>query len=318
MTPDVEPAASFESVAFSGYEPGPRLLVLGAVHGNETCGTQAITRAIAACRDGRIIIRRGQVTFVPVTNDKAYRQGTREGDRNLNRELREYAVPECHEDRVANVLCPLLRAHDVVLDIHSFKSQGEPCVFVGPADNSGAIEPFARAGAEAALAMSLGPALLIEGWLTTWVKAEKERARLGVPGASLSKGVGTTEYMRRAGGYGVTIECGSHQDPRAVDVAYDAIVNALAHLRLTDDAPPVPAARRGIELVEAVMCLSDGDRLEKAWTLGEAAASGAVIARRADGSAVTAPRDGFVIFANPEAKRFADLYFFGVASDRFG
>ena len=28
----------FQSVHFSAIEPGPRLIVLGAVHGNEVCG----------------------------------------------------------------------------------------------------------------------------------------------------------------------------------------------------------------------------------------------------------------------------------------
>ena len=32
---------------FAGLLPGPRLVVLGAVHGNETCGTQGIERVLA-------------------------------------------------------------------------------------------------------------------------------------------------------------------------------------------------------------------------------------------------------------------------------
>ncbi|MBV9433104.1 MAG: succinylglutamate desuccinylase/aspartoacylase family protein, partial [Hyphomicrobiales bacterium] len=108
-----------EIVRFAGFEPGPKLIVTGAVHGNETCGPEAIIRVIRECRESRLVIRRGAVTFVPIVNHKAYLQGTREGDRNLNRDLRPYVLPECHEDRVANILCPLLAEHDVLLDIHS-------------------------------------------------------------------------------------------------------------------------------------------------------------------------------------------------------
>ena len=31
---------------FAGLTPGPRLIVLGAVHGNETCGARAIERTV--------------------------------------------------------------------------------------------------------------------------------------------------------------------------------------------------------------------------------------------------------------------------------
>ena len=36
-----------EATAFEGGAPGPRLVVLGAVHGNETCGAHAIERLLA-------------------------------------------------------------------------------------------------------------------------------------------------------------------------------------------------------------------------------------------------------------------------------
>lgn len=313
MTPEHLP---MEVVRFVGLEPGPKLIVLGAVHGNETCGIAAIRQVIEACRAGRMVIRRGQVTFVPIANRKAYEQGTREGDRNLNRDLHEYISPECYEDRVANVLCPLLRAHDVLLDIHSFHMQGDPFVFVGPADNAGPIEPFGHAEAEAGFAACLGPVLLMHGFLAAHVRAQEELARRGYPGTTLSKGVGTTEYIRQFGGYGVTIECGVHDDPAAVGVALRAIHNALAHLGLTAEAKPSPSARQAIEVLDAVYAYSAQDRLEKPWVSGDAVKQNEVIARRADGEALTAPQDGYVIFPHPEATPQAELYYFGIPSER--
>jgi L,D-peptidoglycan transpeptidase YkuD (ErfK/YbiS/YcfS/YnhG family)/predicted deacylase len=309
--------APIEIVRFAGIEPGPRLIVTGAVHGNETCGPEAIARVIDECRDGKLAIRRGEVTFVPIVNHKAYLQGTREGDRNLNRDLRPYVLPECHEDRVANILCPLLAEHDVLLDLHSFRSGHEPFVFVGPSDNDGEIEPFAQAEAEREFAARLGPSLIMHGWLTAHARAQPERARQGGANVSFSKGVGTTEYMRFRGGYGVTVECGQHRDPKAPQIAYDAILNALAHLKLIAAPAPKRSATRAIRIVDAVWCFSEGDRLEKPWTTGDAVAAGETIARRADGQALKAPRDGFVIFPNPEPKPFVELFYFGEASDRF-
>lgn len=53
---------------FLGMQPGPRLLVLGAVHGNEVCGTRAIERILAELESGALAITRGQLTLLPVTN----------------------------------------------------------------------------------------------------------------------------------------------------------------------------------------------------------------------------------------------------------
>ena len=39
-------APALQTIAFDSLKSGPRLLVLGAVHGNEICGPKAITRVI--------------------------------------------------------------------------------------------------------------------------------------------------------------------------------------------------------------------------------------------------------------------------------
>ena len=57
----------FKSVSYAAAAPGTRLIVLGAVHGNETCGTRGIERVIAEIDAGSLVLRTGRVTFVPVT-----------------------------------------------------------------------------------------------------------------------------------------------------------------------------------------------------------------------------------------------------------
>ena len=309
MTGEIDRTASaaVETVGFTGLQQGPKLLVTGAVHGNEICGPQAIARAIEDCRSGRLAIARGHVTFVPVVNAKAWRQRTREGDRNLNRNLREREFPSSNEDLVGNVLCGLLRAHDVLLDIHSFRSRGEPFVFVGPSNNDGPIEPFRLAEAERDFASRLGPRLVMFGWLPTYARAAA--ARHGDP----TEGVGTTEFMRSCGGYGVTLECGQHRDPGAADIAYDAIVRALSHLRLTDATPPSVTVDRAIEIVDVVLCHSAGDRLVREWRTGDPVKAGETIATRENGSRLTALADGFVIFPDANARPMDEMYYFGVA-----
>ncbi len=305
-----------ESVRFHGLTAGPRLIVLGAVHGNEVCGPKAIARAIADCREGRLTILRGEVTFVPVANPKAYRQKTREGDRNLNRDMREKPQPGDYEDRIGNRLCALLRSHDMLLDIHSFTREGPPFVFFGPEDNTGTLEPFRHARAETAFAACLGTGLLIHGWLDIYARLIAARQRLGLPPLSLTEGFGTTEYMRFAGGYGVTLECGRHDDPNSVEVGYGAIHNALAHLGMSDALPPPPPRPAIIDMNELVLCERAGDRLEGSWNTGDAVAAGQLIARREDGSPILAERDSMMIFPNLTPKPGESLCYLGVTSTR--
>lgn len=315
MAPSID-SPPLESIRFHGLKAGPKLLVLGAVHGNETCGPAAIARAVAECRAGTLSIQRGEVSFVPVANAKAHAQKTREGDRNLNRDLRERPQPADNEDRIGNRLCALLREHDVLLDIHSFTAPGEPFVFFGPEDNTGTLEPFRHAKAEAAFAACLGAAVLIHGWLDIYVRLIAARERLNLPPLSVTEGFGTTEYMRFAGGYGVTLECGRHDDPASVEVGHAAIHNALAHLGLIDAPAPVVRKPAVIDMAQMILCERVGDRLEGTWKTGDRIAAGQIIARKADGEPVPCPCDAFAIFPNPNAKPGESICYLGLPSSR--
>ena len=73
------PTAALRIHGITALAPGPRLLVLGAVHGNETCGSRAIERVLAEFDSGAIALQSGSVTFVPITNPLAYRNKQRMG-----------------------------------------------------------------------------------------------------------------------------------------------------------------------------------------------------------------------------------------------
>ena len=168
---------------------GPRLIVLGAVHGNETCGTTAIRRVLAEIAAGTLPVARGSLTLVPVANPVAFARRHREGDRNLNRDFREVVSPETAEDRIANQLAPLLAAHDVLLDLHSFASQGEAFVFIGPSNNTDELEPFAQAAREEALAAVLGPRRVVHGWMSAFAAGVTARKARGTTGTAIHDSV---------------------------------------------------------------------------------------------------------------------------------
>lgn len=311
---------------YAGLDAGPRLIVLGAVHGNETCGTRAIERVRAELDAGRWQVQRGALTLVPVANPLAYAQGTRMGDRNLNRRLLPTAAPREFEDRIANLLCPWLAAHDVLLDLHSFRGRGAPFILRGPADNDGTLEPFAHAAAEGRFAAHLGPTRVVDGWMTAYAAGvARRRARGGPSGAKgedgedgdASYGIGTTEYMRSQGGYGVTLECGSHDDTAAPDVGYRAIRQAVALLGLAP-LPLAPPARRFERLQLATVVDRDDarDRFVQPWASFDAVAAGQPVAERADGSVWRAPRAGRIVFPDDAALPGHEWFYFAEPSPR--
>ena len=303
--------ALFETHVFAGPQSGPRLLVLGAVHGNEVCGTIAIGRVAEELNSGRLQLKSGQLTMVPVTNRMAYDRGQRAGDRNLNRNLAPSANPQDNEDRIANALCPLLAANEVLLDLHSFHSPGEPFVMLGPQDNNGTLEPFSRARDEEALATRLGVTRAVDGWLDTYAAGAARR------GGNAIYGIGTTEYMRTVGGWGVTLECGQHNDPRAPDVAEQALRRTLAHLGMIDAPAPEPAARMQMLRLGEVIDRNDPvDRFETDWTSFAPVAAGDVIGWRATGEAVPASGAGFVVFPNQRAEPGTEWFYFAKAHAR--
>jgi predicted deacylase len=305
-----------EVVQFRSLRPGPRLIVTGAVHGNEVCGTEAIRAVAADFRAGRRQLARGIVTFVPICNPVAYAKRQREGDRNLNRDFRPAVHVETAEDRIVNHLAPLLGAHDVLVDLHSFASQGEAFVLVGPSDNDDELEPFHHEAAEGALALAMGPNRIVYGWLPTYAKGVVRRAS-----GSIAYGIGTTEYMRHCGGYAVTVECGQHADPRAPAVARAAIDNALVLLQLESGSADRPLPERGRQIERIALCdvhdrLHPQDRLATAWRSFDRLASGQAIAWRADGTAIAAPEDGYVVFPNADAVVGREWFYFARRGDR--
>ena len=308
--------------AYGAIESGPKLIVLGGVHGDETCGTAGIERAVAAFDSGALRLLRGQLTMVPVANPLARRRLRREGERNLNRLFEPTApgqTPADYEARITDLLCPLLDRHDVLLDLHSFQSAGEAFAMIGPRDNQGALEPFARAFEEGQLALHLRTPRVVEGWLDIYAAGVAQRAGgKPVDPLEVAFGKGTNEYMRSRGGYGVTLECGQHEDPAAPGVAYEAILSTLRLLGMIAlvpgaKPPPKPSLLR---LVSVVDRFHEEDQFVREWATFDPVSRGDPIAVREDGSVLHAERDGFIVFPNAEALPGTEWFYFAVDSDR--
>ncbi|MCU6498547.1 succinylglutamate desuccinylase/aspartoacylase family protein [Rugamonas sp. A1-17] len=311
----------FKSHQYTGQQPGTRLIVTGAVHGNETCGTKAIARVMQELDSGALTVHKGCVTFVPITNPLAYAKGERSGERNLNRNLFPNPNPQDFEDRVANWLCPLLAQHDVLLDLHSFNAASEPFVMVGPRNNDGPLEPFQHEQQERAMARRLGVRRFVDGWLRTYGAGVQRRLRDDSQLETVLRyGMGTTEYMRSTGGYALTLECGQHADPQAPDVGYRAILNTLAFLGLIDAQSPPPIADEAMEALSMVAVYDKqhaDDRFTRAWSSFDPVRQGEQIGTRADGTPVLAEFDGRILFPDAAAGANSEWYYLTRANPGF-
>lgn len=318
------PTLHFQHHTFSSPQSGVSILITGAVHGNETCGTDAIRRVMAQLMSGEMILKSGVVTFVPVTNPLAYQRGEREGDRNLNRCLRPTKTPVEFEDYIANWLCPLMQQHQVLLDLHSFRGEGQAFVMVGPENNQGEIEPFQFAAQEEALAQALGVDRFVDGWLNTYAKGVVRRRdqvdlsnAKGQHAIDTAFGMGTTEYMRSVGGYALTLECGQHQDPQSNEVAYQAIINTLKLLGLIDHPTQEKAkSMETLRIYEVVDKQHRDDRFSRAWASFDEIRQGELIGVRQDGKQVIADMDARIIFPDANADVNEEWFYLAKQSQR--
>jgi predicted deacylase len=314
-------ADSLRIHTFASLAPGPRLLVVGGVHGDEVCGTLGIERILAELDTGALRLLRGQLTLVPVANPLARRRLQREGERNLNRSFRPSDEPADYEARVTNVLAPLIARHEVLLDLHSFQSAGEAFAMIGPRDNTGTLEPFARSYEEGQLALHIGTPVVVEGWLDIYAAGLAQRAG-GAPAdeAALDFGRGTNEYIRACGGYGVTLECGQHLDPQAPEVAWRAIRRTLALLgmaALPDGLAGAPAQPpRLLRLASVTDRLHQDDSFVRDWATFDEVRRGEPIGMRHDGTLLSASEDGFIVFPNALAQPGAEWFYFARPSER--
>jgi len=312
---------------FAGLKPGPRLIVTGAVHGNEIHGTQAMTEIARQVDAGELTLLRGTLTFVPIVNPLAHQLGRREGDRNLNRNLRPPVIAQDFEDRIAQQLCPLLAQHDGLLDLHSFQGNGPAFAMIGPRNNTGELEPFSQQATESAVAAALGVGRIVEGWLSTYalgLQRRQQREHDGSRRAALISdphyGVGTTEYMRSTGGWAITLECGQHLDPNGPEVARLAILRTLVLLGMLDEgvvAPHRPAQPPELLQLYDVIDREDmGDRFEREWASFDAVQQGQKIGTRASGEAVLAPSEGRIVFPNVKSQPGTEWFYLARPSDR--
>ena len=298
---------TIEHFTFKGKAQGPRLVIMGGIHGNERCGPEALRRLLPRLQEGKIILQAGQLTLVPVANPGAYAENKRFLERNLNRRLfpKPAAEQKNYEDKLDIPVCAVLEQADYLLDIHSYTVGGPPFILLGGLDAE-----------EKKFAEALN---VTRCFVWNWKGAFTDS---NLPETD---SWGTTDYARSKGARAVTLECGQHLDPRNADVAYAAAVNALRYLGLIDDATlereikdlDIPAlGPRQFARMRTVI-KNEALKLPRPFRHFEPVRKGDALAVRPDGSAIPAATDGFIILPNATAPVGAEMVYLAVDEEPF-
>jgi hypothetical protein len=288
----------FRSISFHRPRFRAALIVVGAVHGNETCGNARHRARGGRDRVGRPADEGGKRHFRPRRQSPRVRARRARGRPQPQPQPRPRGCARDFEDRVANWLCPLLARHDVLLDLHSTRAGRSPSRCWAPHDNAGDLEPFAHEARETRARAAPGRVALRRGMARN-VCARRRAARARRPRSALNTdaryGVGTTEYMRSAG---ATPSRSSAASTRMRRLPRSRIAPS-AHARL-------PRARRGecrrgrglrgLRLREVVDKAHPGTASAANGRASTASRMGDVIATRHDGTVIAADRDGWIVF----------------------
>ncbi len=264
---------------FISAKPGPHVLMLGAIHGNEVCGPRALHKLIEEFDSGKRQLLKGSCTIVPVCNQKAYEQNKRYIDENLNRIFHPHDALTSHERALAQQLAPLVHDCDYMIDIHSMQSEGEPFVFLN-------YETIASEQ----LCHALGLKWILTGWPELYKNHPDHLSCC------------TQTYADKWGKPNALVECGQNGDPKADVVAYDVTLRSLRHLGLLDVAIDLPAVKpQLLKLTQVFFRKSEADKFAKVWKNFEAIKKNEILAYRNGkiDESICAPHDGVIVFPSP-------------------
>lgn len=304
-----------EAYTFFGLEKGPSLLVLGAIHGDETCGSKAIKKINALMSQKALNILSGKLTMIPTANPLAAYLKTRNGDRNLNRNFYPKENPKDNEDHLNNILCPIIEQHDIILDLHSFKVGSKPFALIKSINSDHSIEVKISSQktklSEKTLASWLGVHTVVGNWTDTYDKGVARRVEgrreqkdsLNFLNLDKRYGMGTTEYSRENEAIAITLECGQHSDPKSETIAFNAITSVLTQLKMInyDEGKIETNEIDFIRLFEVFDKNELDDYLLHSWKNFDIIAKSTEIAIRSSGEKIVANEDCTILFPNINA-----------------
>lgn len=188
----------------SGFE-GPHIVLIGALHGNEIMGVEAIVKLVSFMENKGLNLKKGTLSCI-LGNPLAYEKGIRFFEQNMNRAFLQDPLDTYEGRRVRGIRSFFEKQSklDFLLDLHSVSSGDfKMCAYLE-----------SQEAQEEALQFSpLNMHFVVDP------KA--------VPGSSCEEG-------QKFGAVSFILECGNHLLPQTVDTALAHIVDLLVNLEMID------------------------------------------------------------------------------------
>lgn len=262
---------------FDSKKPGPNIVIMAGVHGDELCGLNAFDAILPTFKPVR-----GQATFI-IGSPQAVEVGKREFEGNLNRMFRSdpeitEAERDTYEYERSRELMPILAEADALLDIHS--STTEQTV------------PFAICEKQSFEVVAKLPVEII------------------VSGIDALHPTGTDAFVNQSGGLGICIECGNHNDPNATNIAIEAISKFLSYFNVTNKKSNDSVNKQRFVNAEWIYKNKNRFTLNKDFQEFEKIRKGSIIGL--DGvEQIEAPYDGVILFPHNREKFNTEAFIYG-------
>jgi predicted deacylase len=293
--------AGLEHPAFEarGAKDGPRLTLIGGIHGCEYSSIAAVTRFMTELDSDELA---GSITAVPVVSMQSFRQRSPfvvpEDGKNLNR-----CFPGSYDGTYTDVLArsiydELIAPADVLLDLHG-------------GDMVEGLEPFAIY--EASPVGERAHALAVAFGLPSVVREERQEGGLGGMTSSAAAQAGIPAIIAEAGGRGQFEES-------AVTMLVRGVRNTLRQLEMLPGAvEQPPAGQRTVGSFVWLRCeragwwdaaVASGDEVREGDVLGTVRDLWGDVHKE-----IRAPRDGVVLFITTSPAVSDDGLLLGLGAD---
>ena len=270
----------------SGAE-GAKLLILGAIHGNEVAGPLATARLMKEIERGEIKLKKGSLTILPIANREANLKDVRQIEENLNRVINKWEHPDTYEKKLGVEVAKLIENCDYMLDIHSTHNAGDlPFAFLDCATDG-----------NLKIVDALEVSYVLSGWPDVYASQEEI--------ADYS----TERYVNLVGNSGLTLEAGYHKDPKAVDLAYASILNLMKNLEMIEGS--FEKKEKTIVKMTNIIIKEKEGHLVQDFKHFDFLKKGTLIAQCEDGEQIFAQKDCYMIIPNHNARIGAEWYYLG-------